>query len=195
MDELKIREKEFDPGHDVLSEYEEHTRKFLNDRRNSKVFKPMKVAPVHHARCCFNCAYRKSLETIDQDFSFSGYGQAFYFGFIACALNGRTPEDCMVTDKFAVCSHHKFADELKGCTRMPPKPLKHLARCIDERIRKGESGNKCAKASPEPEPKGEEKVVCVKCGESIPISKAEDWEVSGSTRRYICPSCAAEEAF
>lgn len=143
MDELKLREKEFDPGHDVLSEYEEHTRKFMNDRRNSKVFKPLKVAPVRHARCCCNCAHRKSWDTIDGDFSFVGYGQAFYFGFIACALKGRKPEDCMVTDKFAVCNHHKFVEELKGITRMPPKPLQHLARCIEEKkSRKNESGDK-----------------------------------------------------
>ena len=133
MDELEVRGKEFDPEHDVLLEYEQHTRKFLSDRKNSKVFKPLKVAPVHHARCCFNCAHRKSMETIDQDFSFVEYGQYFYFGFIACALNGRTPEKCMVTDKFAVCKHHKFDEELKGATRNPPKPLQHLSECIEEK--------------------------------------------------------------
>jgi len=134
MNELEVRGKEFDPEHDVLLEYEQNTRKFLEDRKNAKLFKPMKVAPVHHARCCFNCAYRKSMETIDQDFSFNGYGQYFYFGFIACALNGRAPEKCMVTDKFAVCKHHKFGEGLKGAIRNPPKPLQHLSKCIEAKV-------------------------------------------------------------
>lgn len=54
---------------------------------------------------------------------------------------------------------------------------------------------KCAEASPASAPQGKKKVVCVKCGQPVPISKAEDWDVSGSTRRFICPSCAAEEIF
>ena len=121
--------KEYDYSVDSIQESIE-SREFYVSRAKLNKFKPMPVADVRIARCCANCAFNKGFPIQDGN-EFLEYGQSFYFGFYPCTLKGREADKCMVTDKFGVCKHHKFREELKGFTRGKPKSLLHLERCIE----------------------------------------------------------------
>ena len=113
-------------------------RTFEMSRDGLKKFKPMPVADVHIARCCANCAYNKGFP-IQEGSEFLEYGLAFYYGFFACTLNGREAEQCMVTDMFGVCKHHKFREDMKGFCKGKPRPLAHLEKCIEQKKSKQEN--------------------------------------------------------
>lgn len=123
--------KEYDYSIDTIQESIEY-REFYVSRAKLNKFKPMPVADVRIARCCANCAFNKGFPIQDGN-EFLEYGQSFYFGFYPCTIKGREAEKCMVTDKFGVCKHHKFREELKGLTRGKPKSLLHLEKCIEAR--------------------------------------------------------------
>ena len=108
---------------------------FMMGRLNRSIFKPMPIAPVRVARSCANCIYNKGSSIQDLQ-EFAEYGLAFYYGFIACTLHGRTPDKCMVTDANGVCKHHKFDEALKGHTRDMPRALWNLSRAIKDRTKK-----------------------------------------------------------
>ena len=106
------------------------SRDFIHSREETKRFKPMEIADCHIARCCGNCIYNKG--RIDELHEFSDFGRAFYYGFCACTLNGRTPDKCRVTEVNNVCSSHTFeVNEINP--RKPSKALMHLAVCIEEK--------------------------------------------------------------
>ena len=118
-------------------------------------------------------------------------------GYDQCEEDQAHDIRCPHCGKFPFASKHIEVEEsnqvMIGCWTEPRKPDPA------PRPASAPQGKEKRKPAPAPrpasEPQGKEKVVCVKCGQPVPISKAEDWDVSGSTRRYICPSCAAEEAF
>ena len=108
------------------------SRDFMHSRAETKRFKPMEIADCHIARCCGNCIFNKG--RIDDLHEFMEYGRAFYYGFCACTLNGRTPDKCRVTEVNNVCSSHKF--DGKGINpRKPSKALMHIAVCIEAKKR------------------------------------------------------------
>ena len=109
-------------------------RRFQSQREDTKTFKPMPIAECRLARTCQNCIYNKG-SPIHEMNEFLGYGRAFYYGFLACTLEGRTADKCRVTTSDAVCRHHRF--ERKGIGgKTLPLPLSHLKRCMDERVKK-----------------------------------------------------------
>ena len=111
--------------------------RFREQRDNRKTFKPMPIAECRLARSCENCIYNKG-SAINEMNEFLDYGRSFYYGFLACTLEGRTPDKCRVTTREAVCKHHKFAEKGIGGKTL----LHHLKHCIEERVNKnGETIN------------------------------------------------------
>ena len=127
-------EKRYDYSNDEINDSIE-AREFIVSRAKLNKFKPMPVADVRIARCCENCAFNKGFPIQDGN-EFLEYGLSFYYGFLACTLNGRQAEKCMVTDRFGVCKHHKFRENMRGFSKGKPRPLAHLEKCIEARRNK-----------------------------------------------------------
>lgn len=117
-----------------MSDIKAELRSFHEQREESKRFKPMPIAECRLSRNCGNCIYNKG-SAIHEMNEFLDYGRAFYYGFLACTLEGRTPDKCRVTTRDAVCKHHKFAEKGIGGETLP-RCLQHLKHCIEERIQR-----------------------------------------------------------
>ena len=157
--------------------------------------------PVDEEVFCSECG--KKLEKVNLHmFGFNGneYEYDAPVDFTSTLMDDGTLGICICTDT-SWCGYDQCEEDQAQDIRCPhcgkfPFSDKHIEVDEHNQVMIG-----CWTRKPDPaprpasEPQGEEKVVCVKCGQPIPISKAEDWDISGSTRRYICPSCSAEEAF
>lgn len=157
--------------------------------------------PVDEEVFCSECG--KKLDKVKLHMFVFGFDGSEYDGlvdFASTLMNDGTLGICINTDT-SWCGYNLSEEEQAEVISCPhcgkyPFSIKHIEVVEQNQVvigcwtRKSDPAYRPASAS-----QGKEKVICVKCGQPVPISKAEDWDVSGSTRQYICPSCAAEEAF